>query len=107
MFYDFVDVIMRTYGVTEHNIMEKIANFLKWAPERAGGGAEGILFNRTFILFIKLYDLNWVIYYINYFIVILQLLIEFHLYCTKDETYLLIATLAVFLYTGLPIAFFF
>jgi hypothetical protein len=39
MFYDFVNVIMRTYGVTEHNIMENIANFLKWAPERAGGGS--------------------------------------------------------------------
>ncbi|XP_071139292.1 uncharacterized protein [Mytilus edulis] len=32
------DVIMTKYGVTEQEVSEKAANYLKWAPDRRGGG---------------------------------------------------------------------
>lgn len=34
----FVEVMMRTYNVTENQVVEAVANYLKWAPERKDGG---------------------------------------------------------------------
>lgn len=32
------DVVMNMYGVTESQVVAKVVNYLKWAPERVGGG---------------------------------------------------------------------
>lgn len=34
----FVEVMMRNYNVTENQVVEATANYLKWAPERKDGG---------------------------------------------------------------------
>lgn len=34
----FVEVMMRNYNVTESQVVEATANYLKWAPERKDGG---------------------------------------------------------------------
>lgn len=34
----FVEVMMITYNVTENQVVEAVANYLKWAPERKDGG---------------------------------------------------------------------
>lgn len=46
----FVEVMMRNYNVTENQVVEATANYLKWAPERKdGGGRKKLLCDRTFI----------------------------------------------------------
>lgn len=34
----FVEVLIRNYNVTENQVVEATANYLKWAPERKDGG---------------------------------------------------------------------
>lgn len=44
------EVMMRNYNVTENQVVEATANYLKWAPERKdGGGRKKWLYDRTFI----------------------------------------------------------